>query len=225
MRLLVVEDDIDLASVLVQGLREEEFAVDLACDGIDGLHRARSGEYDLVILDLMLPEMDGTEVLNHLRQEGNRVPVIVLTARGEVAERVLGLRTGADDYMAKPFSFDELLARIRAVLRRFHGHCGNDLSWGKLRMDLDGHRVFWVREEISLSPREFQILEALLLQQDKVLSRTHLIEHAYDDSFDCDSNVIDSHIAKLRRKLVQVAGVPIVETIRRVGYRVPCPPV
>jgi DNA-binding response OmpR family regulator len=224
MRLLVVEDDADLSTVLVQGLREEEYAVDLATDGLDGLHRARSGEYDLIILDLMLPEIDGSEVLRRIRAEGSTVPVIILTARGEVSDRVNGLKGGADDYMPKPFCFDELLARVRAVLRRYHGHPGNDLCWSQLRMDLDGRRVYWADAEVTLSPREFQILEALLMQPDKVLSRTHIIEHAYDDSFDCDSNVIDSHVARLRRKLRDVTGLPIVETVRRVGYRVPQPP-
>ncbi len=224
MRLLVVEDDTDLATVLVQGLREEEFAVDHAIDGLDGLHRARSGEHDLVVLDMMLPELDGSEVLTRLRAAGSSIPVIILTARDGVMDKVAGLREGADDYMAKPFSFEELLARIRAVLRRFHGQSRNDITWDKLRMDLDGRRVFWDGTEIVLSRREFQIMEALLLQQDRVLSRTLIIEHAYDESFDFDSNVIDSHIAKLRRKLKLVAGSPIIETVRRVGYRIPNPP-
>ena len=221
MRLLIVEDDRDLSDALARGFREEGFAVDQAFDGIDGLHMARSGEHDLVVLDLMLPAMDGFRIIETLRAEGRRVPVVFLTARGEVEDRIRGLRLGGDDYVPKPFSFEELLARVRAVLRRAYGAAQDRLTWGRLCMEVDSHRVLWDGAEIHLTAREFRILEALLLNRGKVLSRTRLIMHVYDDAFESDSNVIDVHVANLRRKLRAVAGHRIVQTVRGVGFRIP----
>jgi DNA-binding response OmpR family regulator len=218
--MLLVEDDADLADALARGFREEGFAVDRAGDGPDGLHAARSGEHDLVVLDLMLPGFDGFRVLETLRAEGNRVPVVFLTARGDVADRIRGLQLGGDDYLAKPFSFDELLARVRAVLRRSRGGGQDVLTWGPLRVEVEVHRVWWAKEELSLTPREFQILEALLLAKGKVLSRTRLILSVYDDAFDSDSNVIDAHMANLRRKFRRVGGDDLIETVRGVGFRI-----
>ncbi len=221
MRMLIVEDDGDLADALARGFREEGFAVDRAADGHEGLHAARSGEHDVVVLDLMLPGLDGFRVLETLRGEDNRVPVVFLTARGDVADRIRGLKLGGDDYLPKPFSFDELLARVRAVLRRSRGVAQDVLQRGPLRMEVEAHRLWWREEELHLTPREFQILEALLLARGKVLSRTRLILSVYDDAFDSDSNVIDAHIANLRRKLRRVAGEPVIETVRGVGFRIP----
>ncbi len=221
LRLLVVEDDVDLAAALARGFREEGFAVDRAFDGLEGLHAARSAEHDVVVLDLMLPRFDGFRVLETLRSEGNRVPVVFLTARGDVSDRIRGLQLGGDDYLPKPFSFDELLARVRAVLRRSRGVAQDVLVRGPLRMEVEAHRVWWGDVEVGLTPREFQVLETLLLAKGKVLSRTRLILSVYDDAFDSDSNVIDAHVANLRRKLRRVSGETIVETVRGVGFRIP----
>ncbi|MDF1551544.1 MAG: response regulator transcription factor [Deferrisomatales bacterium] len=224
MRLLLVEDDTDLSNTLARGFREEGFSVDQAFDGPEGLHVALGGEYDLVILDLMLPGFDGFRLLRDLRGRGHRVPVLFLTASADVEDRIRGLQLGGDDYLAKPFSFEELLARIRAVLRRAAGVAQNHLTWDGLRVEVDAHRVFWQDAEIPLTPKEFHILEALLLQQGKVLSRTRLVMHVYDEAFDSDSNVIDAHVANLRRKLRDASGSAVVETVRGVGFRIPEPP-
>ncbi len=221
MRLLIVEDDVDLSNALARGFREEGFAVDQAFDGPDALCLAETGEHDLVVLDLMLPGMDGFRVLEILRSEGHRVPVVFLTARGDVEDRVRGLGLGGDDYVVKPFSFDELLARVRAVLRRAHGEAQDVLTWGLLRLDTASHRVSWAGTEVHLTPREFQILEALLLNRGKAVSRTRLSLQVYDHAFDNESNVIDVHVANLRRKLRRVGGVPVIETVRGVGFRIP----
>lgn len=224
MRLLIVEDDAELSGALARGFRDEGFSVDQAFDGPEGLHAALSGEHDLVVLDLMLPGFDGFRVLRELRARGSRVPVVFLTARGDVEDRIQGLRLGGDDFLAKPFSFEELLARVRAVLRRASGVAQNRLQWGALWLEMDAHRALWGEAEIPLTPKEFQLLEALLLQQGKVLTRTRLLLHLYDEAFDSDSNVIDVHVANLRRKLRDAAGQPVIETVRGVGFRVPRPP-
>ena len=221
MRLLIVEDDTELSAALVRGFRDEGFAVDPSYDGEDGLHAALGDEYDLIILDLMLPGCDGFQVLRGLRQRGCQVPVLFLTARHEVADRIRGLQLGGDDYLLKPFSFEELLARVRAVLRRSSGTAQNHLHWGGLHVDLDAHRVTWEDAELALTPKEFQLLEALLLQKGKVLSRTRLVMHVYDELFDSDSNIVDAHVANLRRKLRQATGSGVVETVRGVGFRIP----
>ncbi len=221
MRLLIVEDDVDLSNALARGFREEGYAVDQAFDGPDGLYLARTGDHDLVVLDLMLPGTDGFRIVEILRAEGHRVPIVFLTARSEVEDRVRGLRLGGDDYVVKPFSFEELLARVQAVLRRTHGEATNVLTWGPLRMEVDIHRVFWGNEEVRLTPREFRILEALLLHRGRPLSRTRLSLHVYDHAFDNESNVIDVHVANIRRKFREIAGVPVIETVRGVGFRVP----
>lgn len=221
MRLLLVEDNVELSSALARGFRDEGFSVDQAFDGPGGLHAASSGEHDLVVLDLMLPGFDGFQVLRELRAQGHRVPVVFLTARGGVEDRIRGLQLGGDDYLVKPFSFEELLARVRAVLRRASGMAQNRLQWGRLHLDLDAHRALWGEAELPLTPKEFQLLEALLLQKGKVLTRTRLILHLYDEAFESDSNVIDAHVANLRRKLRAAGGENVVETVRGVGFRVP----
>jgi DNA-binding response OmpR family regulator len=221
MRLLIVEDDRELSSALARGLREEGFAVDQAFDGEDGLFEARSGEHDLVILDVMLPHRDGFRILEELRRENCRTPVIFLTARGEVEDRLRGLQLGGDDYLVKPFSFEELLARIQAILRRAAGAAENRLARGRLLLDIDRRSVCWDDRPIDVTPREFSILEALMMSRDRVLSRTAIIEHVYDDTYDFDSNLIDVHVGNLRRKLKSVAGVPVIETVRGQGFRIP----
>jgi len=221
MRLLIVEDDKPLATALAQGFREEGFAVDLALDGAEGLELARTAEHDAVVLDLMLPRLDGFEVLRSLRSEGNVVPVLFLTARDAVEDRVKGLKLGGDDYVTKPFSFDELLARVRSVLRRASGAAGDLLEWGDLVLDVAARTALWKGEEIDLTPKELSLLEALLFRKGKAVSRTRLIQHAYDFDHERDSNVIDAHVANLRRKLSQSTGSPIVETVRGMGFRIP----
>lgn len=221
MRLLLVEDDVDLSSALAQGFHEEGFAVDQAFTGPEGLHCARTREYDVAILDLMLPGFDGHQLLRALREEENRLPVVILSARASVSDRILGLKGGADDYVAKPFSFEELLARVRALLRRAAGLAESTLRWGNLILDPGGHTASWNGYALPLTPKEFCLLEALLLHQGKVLNRQRLLLKVYDGDAGRGSNVLDAHLSNLRRKLVEATGQPIVETIRGTGFRIP----
>jgi len=218
MRLLIVEDDADLARALATGFRDEGFAVDRESSGTAGLRAAASEEYDAVILDLMLPGMDGYRVLEELRRRDVPVPVLVLSARDALEDRVRGLRAGGDDYLTKPFAFEELLARVRGLVRRAHGVSHSRLAWRDLALDQDARRVTWEDRPIDLTPREFAILEALLLEQGTVLSRRRLVECVYDGDFACDSNVIDAHMANLRRKIRVAAGVSPIETRRGLGF-------
>lgn len=221
MRMLIVEDDADLAEMLALGFRDEGFAVDTVADGVSGLHEASTTDYDVVILDLMLPELDGFGIVDGLRGAGRSVPVMFLSARDEVENRVRGLQLGADDYLTKPFSFEELLARVHALVRRSHGIAENRARWGDLVLDLDARTVSWRDRAIELTPMEYSLLELLVLGSGRVLSRTELIERIYDHSFDCDSNVIDVHVGHLRRKLRSVMGSCPIETKRGVGFIIP----
>jgi len=216
---LIVDDDRDLAEALRTGFREEGFAVDVAHDGVDGLHRARSEEHDLMVLDLMLPGIDGFRIIERLRGEASRLPVLFLSARGDVHDRVRGLRLGGDDYLAKPFAFEELLARVRALLRRAGGVPANRLCWGSLLADLDAREATWAGRPLALTPKQFALLEALLLAGGRVVRRDRLREQLYDESFEGDSNVLDVHVSNLRRSLRAVAGRDLVETVRGVGFR------
>ncbi len=218
MRLLIVEDDVDLARALATGFHDEGFAVDRESTGTDGLRAAAAQEYDAVILDLMLPGMDGYRVLEELRRRNVPVPVLVLSARDALEDRVRGLRAGGDDYLTKPFAFEELLARVRGLVRRCHGVACSRLAWRDLSLDQDARRVTWARRMIDLTPREFAILEALLLEQGTVLSRRRLVDCVYEGDFACDSNVIDAHMANLRRKIRKVAGVNPIVTMRGIGF-------
>lgn len=220
MRLLLVEDDRELSSALARGLREEGFAVDQSFTGEDGLFEATSGEHDLVVLDVMLPGHDGFHIVEELRRGGGTTPVIFLTARGELDERIRGLRLGGDDYLVKPFSFEELLARVKAILRRAAGAAENRLTCGSLEVDIGRRRVTVAESDVEVTPREFAILEALLMAREKVVSRTEIIRHIYDDSYDFDSNLIDVHIGRIRRKLCEAGGDPCIETVRGMGFRV-----
>jgi two-component system, OmpR family, response regulator len=214
MRLLVVEDEEDLAASLARSLREEGFAVDVATDGADALlHLAEPG-YDAVILDLMLPKLDGASVLRHVRRGHSRVPVLVLTARDATADKVRVLDLGADDYLTKPFSFDELLARVRALIRRAAVHPSPAAVIGKIHLDTAARRVTRGGREIALTAKEYALLEYLALHRGTVVSRTTLYEHLYDHTEDTLSNVIDVYVANLRRKL----GADVVRTRRGQGY-------
>ncbi|HET7753865.1 MAG TPA: response regulator transcription factor [Anaeromyxobacteraceae bacterium] len=221
MRILLVEDARPLARSIAEGLSEEGFSVDVAHDGEEGLHLASEIAYDAVVLDRMMPLLDGLTVLRRLRASGSRTPVLLLTALGEVQDRVDGLDGGADDYLVKPFSFEELLARVRALVRRSHGQAANELDVGRLRLDV-GARVASVDgSPLELSAKEFSLLELLALDPGKTFSRTAIVERLYDEDSDRDSNVIDVFVARIRRKL-DAAGLPgadVIRTMRGAGYR------
>jgi DNA-binding response OmpR family regulator len=221
MRILVVEDTKPLAQAIAQGLAEEGFSVDVAADGEEGLHLATEIAYDAVVLDRMLPRLDGLSMLRQLRERGRRTPVLVLTALGELHDRIAGLDGGADDYLVKPFAFDELLARVRALLRRSRGQARNQISLGRLELDLAARAAAVDGRPLDLTAREFALLELLALEPGRTFSRTAIAEKLYDDASDLDSNVIDVFVARLRRKL-DAAGLPgadLVRTQRGAGYR------
>jgi heavy metal response regulator len=218
MRILVVEDEKKVASFIKKGLEEDYYSVDVALDGKDGSRLALSEEYDLIILDIMLPFIDGISILKNIRNEKNPTPVLMLTAKDNVEDKVLGLDAGADDYLSKPFAFDELLARVRALLRRNSTEKRAILAAGDLELDTQTHKAFRGGTEIQLTPREYAILEYLLRNKNRVISRTLLSEHVYDYHFDSDTNVIDVYINKLRNKIDKGFYNPILQTVRGVGY-------
>jgi len=221
MRVLVVEDARPLARSLQQGLVEEGFTVDLAHDGEDGLHLASEVAYDAIVLDRMLPKRDGLSVLQELRARGHATPVLLLTALGEVEHRVEGLEVGADDYLVKPFAFSELVARLRALLRRGHGHATNRVELGALVIDLSARRALVRDVALELTAREFALLELLALHPGDFLTRTEITEALYSEEEDRDSNVIEVFVARLRRKLSAAGldGLSVISTMRGVGYR------
>lgn len=219
MRILVVEDEPKLGGLLRRGLTEEGHAVDLAVTGDDALWMAGAVEYDVVILDLMLPGIDGIEVCRRLRADGVWTPVLMLTARDAVDDRVLGLDAGADDYLPKPFAFAEVLARLRALVRRGAGERPVVLGAAGLRLDPAAHRVTRDGVEISLSAKEFALLEAFMRHPGEVLSRYRLLELAWDMAFESRSNVVDVYVRYLRQKIDRPFGSDSIETVRGAGYR------
>ncbi len=219
MRILVVEDEAGIAQFIRQGLSEAGYAVDVAGDGEEGLDYALAAEYDAIVLDILLPRMDGLDLLRELRDRAVMTPVLLLTARDAVEDRVRGLDAGADDYLVKPFAFSELLARIRALLRRPPLQAEAVLRVGDLEMDIARHEVRRAQRTIELSPREFALLEYLIRHPTQVLSRTQIIEHVWNFDFSYDSNVVDVYIGYLRRKLNQGSDTPLIHTVRGVGYR------
>jgi DNA-binding response OmpR family regulator len=219
MRILVVEDEPGIALFIRQGLSEAGYAVDVAGDGEEGLDYALAAEYDAIVLDILLPRMDGLDLLRELRDRGMMTPVLLLTARDAVEDRVQGLDAGADDYLVKPFAFSELLARIRALLRRPPPQTEAVLRVGDLEMDIARHEVRRSQRVIELSPREFALLEYLLRHPTQVLSRTQIIEHVWNFDFSYESNVVDVYIGYLRRKLNRGSDTPLIHTVRGVGYR------
>ncbi|MES2069306.1 MAG: response regulator transcription factor [Pseudomonadota bacterium] len=219
MRILVVEDEPGIAGFMREGLTEAGYAVDLAIDGEAGLSYATNGPYDMIVLDILLPKRNGLSVLARLRAEGNRVPILLLTAKDTVDDRIAGLDAGADDYLVKPFAFSELLARIRALLRRPPLQTGTELKTANLTMDLSKREVRRADKIIALSPREFSLLEYLMRHPSQVLTRTQIAERVWNYDFYGDLNVIDVYIGYLRRKLNQIGQAPIIHTVRGVGYR------
>jgi len=220
MRILLVEDEKKVASFIKKGLEEEFYSVDVAYDGKEGQRLALTEEYDLIILDIMLPFKDGFTVLKELRNEKISIPVLFLTAKDTLSDKVQGLDSGADDYLPKPFAFEELLARVRALLRRTTAEKNLILKALDLSLDIQTHSVTRNNIEISLTPKEYSILEYLLRNKNRVISRTMLSEHVYDYHFDSDTNVIDVYINKLRNKIDKGFDVSIIHTIRGVGYMI-----
>ena len=219
MKLLVIEDDREAAAYIAKGLSESGYVVDLAADGRDGLFMATSGGYDALIVDRMLPRMDGLALVAALRAAEIRTPVLILSAMGAVDDRVKGLRAGGDDYLAKPFAFAELLARIEALLRRGTGTTATTrLKVGDLEMDLLARTVERAGQEIELLPREFRLLEFLMRHAGQVVTRTMLLESVWDYHFDPQTNVIDVHISRLRQKIDKGFAKPLLHTARGAGY-------
>ncbi|MBN2370563.1 MAG: response regulator transcription factor [Vicinamibacteria bacterium] len=213
MRLLVVEDEPDLLESLVQALREDGYAVDGASDGEDGLFKAENADYDAIVLDVMLPLIDGWELLGRLRPT-KKTPVLMLTARGAVRDRVQGLDSGADDYLVKPFDLSELLARIRALIRRSASEVRSRMEIGDVVIDMAGRTVSRGGQEIKLTPREYSMVEFLALHRGTVVSRTTLYEHLFDENEDSLSNLLDVHVSNIRKKL----GCGFISTRRGHGY-------
>jgi two-component system copper resistance phosphate regulon response regulator CusR len=219
MRILIVEDEKKVSQFLKKGFQAEAFSVDVATDGEQGLSFARGEPYDAIILDVMLPRKDGIQVLRELRQSRVTTPVLILSARSEVEDRVQGLNLGADDYLPKPFSFSEVLARVRAIVRRKSTDMRTSvLTIADLRVDLLSRRVERGGREVSLTAKEFELLEYLLRNKGRVLSRPILMEHIWDMNFDSETNVVDVLINRLRRKLDDESAVKLIRTVRGAGY-------
>jgi two-component system OmpR family response regulator len=214
VRLLVVEDDKDLNRQIVTALENAGYAVDKAFDGEEGLYLGEAEPYDAVILDLGLPKVDGVAVLQGWRRAGKTMPVLILTARDRWSDKVSGFDAGADDYVVKPFHIEELLARVRALLRRAAGHATSELVCGPVRLDTRASRVVVDGNPVKLTSHEYRLLSYLMHHQGRVVSRTELVEHLYDQDFDRDSNTIEVFVGRLRKKL----GVDIIETVRGLGY-------
>jgi len=219
VRALIVEDELRMASLIRRGLTKEGLAVDVAKDGEEALWMAQSSNYDVIVLDVMLPGINGFETCRRLRTSGVWAPVLMLTARDSVDDRVAGLDTGADDYLVKPFAFAELLARLRALARRGDGERPSVLEVGDLRLDPATHRVWRGSAEIPLSTKEFALLETFMRRADEVLSRYDLLEHAWDFAYENRSNIVDVYVRHLRRKIDEPFGRRSLETIRGAGYR------
>lgn len=224
MRVLVVEDEHDLAAIIKDGLQEEGYSVDVCADGEEGLFMACEVAYDAIVLDVMLPVCDGFAVLEGLRRAGRHTPVLLLTARGALEDKVRGLNSGADDYLTKPFEFAELLARLRTIVRRHAPDRATVLRAGSLTLDPAMRDLCVAGKPVDLTRKEFALLEVLVRNKNRVVSRTEITEHIYDESFEFSSNVVDVHVNALRKKLAGCgASKQLIETVRGVGYllRVP----
>ena len=218
MKILIIEDERKLAGVLKKGLEENSFTVDLCHDGEEGLYMAETFPYDAILLDLMLPGVDGISILKSLRAKNIDIPVLVVTARGEVEDRINGLDIGADDYIAKPFNLSELMARLRAAIRRSKGKPSPILTIGDLTIDTNGKMTTRAGKALALSAREYALLEYLALNTGRVVSRSEMIEHVYATEYDWDSNVIDVYINYLRNKIDKGFDKQLIHTVRGAGY-------
>ena len=223
MKILVIEDDRKVAGFIEQGLREEGYAVDIAPDGEEGTMLAHVYDYDVIILDVVMPKKSGLQVASELRREGRGTPILMLTARDTTEDIVRGLDVGADDYLTKPFRFDELLARVRALVRRGGARRTELLTYGTLELDRLKHKVHVGGSPLDLSPKEFHLLEHFLLHPEEVVRRTELLEKVWDMHFDPESNVVDVHVGNLRRKLRKAADQELIHTVRGVGFKLALP--
>ncbi|MAW87102.1 MAG: DNA-binding response regulator [Phyllobacteriaceae bacterium] len=215
MRILVVEDDADLNRQLCEALAEAGYVTDCAFDGEEGHFLGDTEPYDAVVLDLGLPQLDGLSVLERWRREGRAMPVLILTARDRWSDKVAGIDAGADDYVAKPFHIEEVLARVRALIRRAAGHASSEITCGPLRLDTRNSKADVNGQPLKLTSHEFRLLSYLMHHPGKVISRTELVEHLYDQDFDRDSNTIEVFVGRLRKKM----GIDLIETVRGMGYR------
>lgn len=220
MKILVVEDERQIADFVRHGLEAEGFTVEVSHDGTQAYELASGNSYDVIVLDIMLPGRDGLSILRNLRRQRNTVPVILLTARGELSERIEGLDLGADDYVTKPFFVEELIARIHAVVRRAAGESLSVLQVSDLTVNLITREVRRGSRDVELTPREFNLLSYLMRSPDRVFSRPQIIEHVWEYYFDPGTNLVDVHVQRLRKKLCEAGEPQIIETVRGVGYRV-----
>lgn len=220
MRILLVEDERRLANVVKKGLTEEGFAVDTAFDGEEGQYFAENEEYDLIILDITLPKVDGITICKELRKKNIKIPILMLTARATLEEKVIGLDSGADDYLTKPFAYLEFRSRIHALIRRSKQESSPILKIADLELDPIKHILTRGGKTVTLTPKEFSVLELLLRHKDEVVSRTMIIEHVWDYNFDSMSNVVDVFIAAIRRKVDKGAKVKLIHTLHGVGYKI-----
>ncbi|WP_183752759.1 response regulator transcription factor [Pseudochelatococcus contaminans] len=222
MRILVIEDDLDAAGYITKALKEAGHLADHAPDGLEGYALASEGNYDVLVVDRMLPKLDGLSVIRSLREQKIDTPVLILSALGQVDDRVKGLRAGGDDYLAKPYAFSELLARVEALARRRAGPTGEATSYrvGDLELDRLSHNVTRAGEEIVLQPREFRLLEYLMRNAGQVVTRTMLLENVWDYHFDPQTNVIDVHVSRLRSKIDKGHATPLIHTVRGAGYMI-----
>lgn len=221
MRILVVEDEKKLANFIKHGLEEERYIVEVANDGNKGLELAMNNHYDAILLDVMLPGIDGFTILRELRNAGISVPIMMLTARGATEDRVMGLDLGADDYLPKPFSFEELAARLRSILRRSSPEKSTKLQCGDLVLDTVTHFAYRGGKEIELTTKEYALLEYLMRNKNRIVSRSSILQHVWKHSFDPESNIIDVYIKRLREKIETDPNTPqLIQSIRGVGYRI-----
>jgi heavy metal response regulator len=218
MRILVVEDEKKVASFIKRGLEEESFSVDMAYDGEEGLSMAEASPYDLILMDLMLPKMDGLAVIKELRSRGNKAPVLCLTAKDTVEDIVSGLDSGSDDYLTKPFAFAELVARVRALLRRGVQDRGAEIRFADLRLDPVAHKVWRSNKEIELTAKEYALLEYFMRNPNQILTRTMIAEHVWDYTFDSFTNIIDVYVNYLRKKVDRDYDTKLIHTVRGIGY-------
>lgn len=216
MRILVVEDDKTLNKQLCQALQDANYVVDAAFDGQEAQHLGETEPYDAVILDIGLPQKDGLSVLEDWRRGGFTMPVLVLTARDRWSDKVQGIDAGADDYVAKPFHMEEVLARLRALLRRASGHASNEITLGPVTLNIGAARLMVSGQAVRLTSHEFRLISYLIMNRDRVVSRTELTEHMYDQDFDRDSNTLEVFVGRLRRKM----PINIIDTVRGIGYKI-----